>query len=107
MIHGDATTCVRCGEEYSLDAHDLEPTRHCHDCAHLAIDEALNIAFRYSQIDGAHRKAWAIDQMVRALTGYSYDEWASQYKADGDDPDAYEWNVASPRTWATSPLVWA
>jgi hypothetical protein len=30
---------------------------------------ALTIALRYGQIDGAHHKAWVIDQIVRALTG--------------------------------------
>lgn len=30
---------------------------------------ALIIALDSSQVDGAHHKAWAIDQMVRALTG--------------------------------------
>lgn len=33
------------------------------------IIKALEIAWQYSQIDGAHHKAWVIDQMVRALCG--------------------------------------
>ena len=36
--------------------------------AERRIANALEIAFRWSQIDGEHHKAWAIDQMVRALT---------------------------------------
>lgn len=84
--------CARCREEYSLDAPDQEPTRHCHDCAHQVIEEALDQAHRYAQIDGAHHKAWVIDQMVRALTGYAYDEWVRQYREEGSDPDAYEWD---------------
>ena len=36
--------------------------------AERRIANALEIAFRWSQIDGDHHKAWAIDQMVRALT---------------------------------------
>lgn len=33
------------------------------------IQKALNCAFQYSQFDGNHHKAWAIDQIVRALLG--------------------------------------
>jgi len=61
------------------------------DCTHLSVDLALGIASRYAQIGGHHHKAWVIDQMVRALTGDAYDEWVRQYKADGDDPNAYTW----------------
>lgn len=32
------------------------------------IEKAIIIAIRYAGIDGAHHKAWAIDQIVRALT---------------------------------------
>lgn len=32
------------------------------------IESALTIAAQYGQVDGAHHKAWVIDQMVRALT---------------------------------------
>lgn len=33
------------------------------------ITKALDYAGQYGQIDGAHHKAWVIDQVVRALTG--------------------------------------
>jgi hypothetical protein len=33
-----------------------------------AIKKALELATIYGQIEGAHHKAWVIDQMVRALT---------------------------------------
>ncbi|WP_319533401.1 hypothetical protein [uncultured Cohaesibacter sp.] len=33
------------------------------------IAKAIEIAVRLGGIDGAHHKAWVIDQMVRALTG--------------------------------------
>lgn len=81
------------------------------------IKHALEIAFRYSQIDGAHHKDWAIDQMVRALTGcpiehkdtkdyndvpysYEYQGESDEYKKfvqehnDGEDgPDTYSWDT--------------
>ena len=33
------------------------------------VTEALAIIFQSSQVDGAHHKAWAIDQTVRKLLG--------------------------------------
>lgn len=33
------------------------------------IDRAIDVAVRYGGFDGAHHKAWVIDQMVRELTG--------------------------------------
>ncbi len=33
------------------------------------VKAALEMAIRYGGTDGAHHKAWVIDQMVRALTG--------------------------------------
>lgn len=69
------------------------------------IKNALEIAVSCSQIDGAHHKAWAIDQMVRALTGCSFDtEWSycketnseyaefiKKYCEEDGDPEAYSW----------------
>jgi hypothetical protein len=55
--------------------------------------EALKVAFRYSQIDGDHHRAWAIDQMVRALTGDEYDEWVKNFEEDEDGSPTYEWYV--------------
>lgn len=56
------------------------------------IDAALEVARRYGSIDGAHHKAWVIDQMVRALTGDRYEAWAREQRAGEDGPDTYEWN---------------
>ena len=59
----------------------------------IRIEKALEIAWRYSQIDGSHHKAWAIDQMVRALldadcVGSEYPKWVREYENDGE----YEWD---------------
>lgn len=65
------------------------------------IGNALRIASEDSQTDGAHHKAWAIDQMVRALLGQrpGYDEpteeyraWVREYCRGEDGPDTYEWD---------------
>lgn len=84
------------------------------------IAAALDKAFTYAQIDGAHHKAWAIDQMVRELTGcprvkvkakdykgveYEYEtlgesqeylDWVKNYSREGDDPEAYTWETGTP-----------
>lgn len=44
------------------------------------IADALRIAERYGQTDGAHHKAWVIDQMVRALLGDGYEAWLAEYR---------------------------
>ena len=55
------------------------------------IAKALDIAKRYSQIDGAWHKAWSIDQIVRALfeTEEDYKAWVAEYENDGE----YEWDT--------------
>jgi hypothetical protein len=44
------------------------------------VADALRVAERYGQTDGAHHKAWVIDQMVRALTGDGYEAWLAEYR---------------------------
>jgi hypothetical protein len=81
------------------------------------VKAALAVAEGCGGVDGAHLKAWVIDQMVRALTGcpmvtdraidghgkpYEYERQgeSDEYRAwvaahnDGDDgPDTYEWDT--------------
>lgn len=81
------------------------------------ITKALDIAASCGPVDGAHHKAWAIDQMVRALTGCpmvedsaidcrgdpytfmrqgesaEYHEFLREF-ADGEDgPHTYQWEL--------------
>jgi hypothetical protein len=60
---------------------------------HQKIETALSIILRYGQIDGAHHKAWVIDQVTRVLLGDKYDTWIKDYKHEEDDPNAYDWDV--------------
>jgi hypothetical protein len=55
------------------------------------IKAALNLAWRYGQIDGDWHKAWVIDRMVRALCGSEeeYKKWVDEYAEDGE----YEWDT--------------
>lgn len=59
---------------------------------------ALKIAYQYGQIDGAHHKAWVLDQMVRVLCGSEaeYNDWVRLYQEGEDGPETYEWDVGIP-----------
>jgi len=56
------------------------------------IQEALGLAYSYSQIDGAHHKAWVLDQMVRVLVD-DYEHWIKEYCDGEDGPETYEWDT--------------
>lgn len=60
------------------------------------VKTALAVAGAYGQDDGAHHKAWVIDQMVRLLTGPSYDNWIAAYRAGEDGPETYSWDEGIP-----------
>lgn len=57
------------------------------------INEALDLAFEYAQIDGGHHKMWVIDQMVRKLTGINYKEWVNNYEYDEETEEEYDWDT--------------
>lgn len=57
------------------------------------IEKALTVALQYGGIDGAHHKAWVIDQMVRALTGDGYENWVKFAKEGEDGPETYSWDT--------------
>lgn len=52
------------------------------------IDKAVDIAWRYGQIDGDHHQKWVTDQMVRALLGSDYEKFVEDYEEDD-----YEWDI--------------
>ena len=56
------------------------------------IKSALDVAFQYGGIDGAHHKMWVIDQMVRCLADVEYQAWVRKAQAGEDGPDTYEWD---------------
>lgn len=57
------------------------------------IADALDLAFRYGVIDGAHHKMWVIDQMVRILAGDAYEERVKIECAGVDGPETYSWDT--------------
>lgn len=73
----------------------------CPECSPIPgleakIESALSLAFDYGSIDGAHHKTWVIDQMVRALTGDSYEAWVREVQAGEDGPETYGWEEGIP-----------
>jgi len=57
------------------------------------IRNAVDIAVQYGGFDGAHHKAWVIDQMVRALTSEDYARVVAEAKAGDEGPETYESDV--------------
>lgn len=56
------------------------------------IENAITVAVQYGGIDGAHHKAWVIDQMVRWLAGNRYEQIVAEAKAGEDGPNTYDWD---------------
>jgi hypothetical protein len=57
------------------------------------VETALRVLLDYGQTDGAHHKAWVIDQAVRALAGVHYKELITEYKHVATSEDMYYWDV--------------
>lgn len=55
------------------------------------IIKALDLIVRYGGIDGAHHKAWVLDQAVRILAADKYEQIVRDAKAGADGPNTYEW----------------
>ncbi|MBA3050500.1 MAG: hypothetical protein KKE42_10950 [Alphaproteobacteria bacterium] len=80
------------------------------------IEAALDVIGRYGQTDGAHHKAWVLDQAVRLLLGCpvvrttltahngtefdadvvdsspAYRDWVRDMQAGEDGPDTYDYD---------------
>ena len=61
------------------------------DRAKIAL--ALDAAVEYGGIDGAHHKAWVIDQMVRILAGDGYEQLVRDVCEGEEGPETFEWDV--------------
>lgn len=57
---------------------------------------AVAIAVKYGGREGAHHKAWVIDQMVRFLAWDKYEAVVADAKAGEDGPETYDWDVGIP-----------
>jgi hypothetical protein len=54
--------------------------------------DAIGIAVAYGQIDGAHHKAWVIDQMVQRLAGDDYKRIVAEACNGEDGTETYSWD---------------
>lgn len=64
-----------------------------------AVRKALNVIERYGGpgvSDTYAHKTWVLDQVVRVLTGDSYEEWLRAQKDGEDGPESYEWEEGTP-----------
>lgn len=68
------------------------PSDNVERTAEQRIELALAVAIAYGGFDGAHHKAWVIDQMVRRLAGARYDEIVTKACAGADGPTTYMWD---------------
>jgi hypothetical protein len=59
------------------------------------IEKAIEVAVRFGGFDGAHHKAWVIDQMVRELCvdEKAYEKLVTESKSGEDGPESYTWDV--------------
>lgn len=53
---------------------------------------AVRTLAQYGQEDGAHHKAWAIDQTARALLGVHYGAFVRAYESGEDGHHTYTWH---------------
>ncbi len=60
------------------------------------IAKAVGVAIRHGGHDGAHHKAWVIDQMLRALLGGKYAQVIEESLVGEDGPNTYEHDVGIP-----------
>ena len=58
----------------------------------LEAKKALALLVMSGQTEGAHHKAWAIDQAIRVLAGDDYERLVEAYRDNGE----YSWDEGSP-----------
>ncbi len=52
------------------------------------IEQIKQILQDFSQIDGAHHKAWCLDQIARIIYGEDYEDFIEEYCENGE----YSWD---------------
>lgn len=57
------------------------------------VELALELADTWGGMDGAHHKAWVIDQMVRALTECPFQDVGGRWACNGESADYRAWVV--------------
>ncbi len=67
----------------------IETQRKLAAAAHGREDHVLDLLSSYGQTQGAHHKAWVIDQIARTLLGEQYDKWIAAM----DDAGCSTWDT--------------
>jgi hypothetical protein len=57
------------------------------------IEETVEFAFEYGDIDGEHHKQWIIDQMIRILLGPEYSVWVDRHNTYNATQDHPPWDT--------------
>lgn len=84
--------CPKCSAKWHKMADNFLNNKEVVDENSIKIQKTLDVAYSHGQTDGAHHKAWVIDQMVRRLLGDDYTEWIKEYKHEDGDDNAYTWD---------------
>lgn len=64
------------------------------DSFRIRIYEAVNLAFRYGNIEGGHHRKWVINEMLKCLLGEEvYRIRVLDYEKGEDGLDTYEWDT--------------
>ena len=51
------------------------------------------LIWQYGGIDGAHHKQWVLDQILRIIHEYDYDNTVELMCHGEDGPNTYDWDV--------------
>ena len=60
-----------------------------------AIESALDIIAEHGGTDSG-RHQWVLDQIVRKLTGNTYEYWVKDYCSGDQGPNTYVWTTGDP-----------
>lgn len=75
---------------------EVRPYLSVEDNAENQLADVAAIILAYGGIDGAHHKAWVLDQIIRRLTNDKYEEFVKFARGDFDKEYGdyeYEWDT--------------
>lgn len=60
------------------------------------LEAILELAASYGGYDGQQHKQYALDQIIRIVTGDGYESWVAEYEGDPEDEENhYSWDVGT------------
>lgn len=85
----EISKCCTCGFEWRTGQ---DGSHSCSATMAKTMQKAIDLGTEYGGIDGAHHKAWVIDQMIRILAGDQYDEVIAKACDGSEGPNTYYWD---------------